>query len=939
MDILADDAKQPLRALEAGLEALAVVCDLRALAFEIAATLPEESMERLIGVDFELAWVSGVAGLDLTMVDDGPAAEDPSVEFQTGKVVRAFCQVVQGQRSGLNFLRDRITPCGWIVLVAILTQIIPVRQRGGALRPSLYRVEPYRLPVAEASLKLMLVYFSSASEAIADAPNWPWDVFSQLLEQRPEDISALLRRLTDAVGIEVTDEISWSNPRTGDNQADRPILRLADGGSISLADWQVDVAYVRGERGSSMETYADGRRCRFPYSISRRGDQVLGLHLVSRKLATAAFGDTLGVPPSRSATVTAGTVTQKRKDRREPERPSQDDIPAEAASVDTIPDDHALQDQWLASIDEKRHLSWRNRSAGKLQGTHRVALVQWDVTDSYYSPSQKGGEYEGLVTPEGDKPADAKSVRQGGVFLSSSEHRRRLLIREVLRACAEFQVDGLVFPEYSMRPETINWLSRQLRTQARRVTVWCGTFRVPSGTQLDWDYSKSAMVPYHASVIAGAQAGVSKLDAHTAVLTCIRTGNEGGSNDRVEFFARQKRYPSGAAGEMIRPPVDQPWQPLLGAEKNIFSLGTFTLELVCSEMFPHASSANFIGIIEENKELAARYGLGRSTETTFDHLTRDVYEFAKWTAFRNTDKVAGDTHGALRRGEALQRTLIILPAMTTRSADYHIFGQNQYLAAGLVTAFCNAVAPGASCGQSGFIGLDGWKPTDPISTPYGSKAPGIFQLGGVHTGPLGEKESAMVIADLDLLRTTDQRPRPHYQHRSLRLVAHLPIIFATERGGTPGIGSHPNNRRHLRIRTISGQAETFEKARGLIAHALDLETTWRSQANVGSAAPGANPAYDRAITATMDALRVLEDFADDPLWLRKRTNSFLEERGDIPPMSPLPALVDWLYVDDRWLAGSKGAEPPESGEDPLHSDKPLLRVPIAMPEEPPRKIN
>ncbi len=88
----------------------------------------------------------------------------------------------------------------------------------------------------------------------------------------------------------------------------------------------------------------------------------------------------------------------------------------------------------------------------------------------------------------------------------------------------------------------------------------------------------------------------------------------------------------------------------------------------------------------------------------------------------------------------------------------------------------------------------------------------------------------------------------------------------------------------------------------------------------------------------MEALRVLEEFADDAAWLRKRTKSFSEERYDIPPMSPLPALVDWLYVDDRWIPGSKGTEPPEDGEDPLHSDKPLLKVPSAMPEEAPRKM-
>ncbi|MDV6034763.1 MAG: hypothetical protein F9B45_32675 [Phycisphaera sp. RhM] len=354
-------------------------------------------------------------------------------------------------------------------------------------------------------------------------------------------------------------------------------------------------------------------------------------------------------------------------------------------------------------------------------------------------------------------------------------------------------------------------------------------------------------------------------------------------------------------------------------------------------MFPHASSANFIGIIEENNELADRYGLGKGGETMFAHISKDIYEFARWTAFRNTVKVAGDTNQSLLRGKALQRTLIILPAMTTRSADYHIFGQNQYLAAGLVTAFCNAVVPHAGCGQSGFVGLDGWKLTDGIKTPYGSKAPGIFQLGDSHSGPLGETEAAMVIADLDLLRTTDQRPRPHYQHRSLRLIAHLPFFFATEKGRQGGDGSYPNKQRQLRTRTVAGKALTFAEARSQVAKALKLESIWRSELNVASPDEEPSPEYLKAIAETLAALRVLEEFADDPTWLRKRTHSFKFERYEMPPTSPLPALVDWLYVDDRWLP-----EPNDAGgsdEDPLKSDKPLLRVPRAMQYEPSRRID
>ena len=482
------DTADPLNALEAGAEMLAAMADLRALAFEIAAGLPEDSLNRLPDVEFDLAWVSDVVGLDLVMINNGSATGDPSLVMQTNRVVRAFCQVVLGQRGGLNFVRDQITPSGWVVLVAILIQVVPARQRSDFARPTLWPAHA-GLPGAEAALQTLLRYFSSNSEATANAPNWPWDVFEQLLLQRPSDVPSLLRQVTDATAIKVSNEVSWSNPRTGDSQSDRPIIRLADGSSVSLAEWQIDVSYVRGERGAAMEAYPVGNRLRFPYSISRRGDQILGLHLVSRKLGEAAFGGALSTEPSpaqRGATLDA--MPDPEIDAAAIEYPAtgQDALTSPNDTVTPpAPSEPSSLDEALALIDKKRVRSWGDRSAGKNFGTQRVALVQWDVADSYYSPGYRDGRYEGLVSPTGEKEAEPKIVKNGGVFLSTSEHRRRALIREVLKACAEFKVDGLVFPEYSLRPETINWLARLIKTQTMQITIWCGTFRVPDATQLD----------------------------------------------------------------------------------------------------------------------------------------------------------------------------------------------------------------------------------------------------------------------------------------------------------------------------------------------------------------------------------------------------------------------------------------------------------------------
>ena len=82
---------------------------------------------------------------------------------------------------------------------------------------------------------------------------------------------------------------------------------------------------------------------------------------------------------------------------------------------------------------------------------------------------------------------------------------------------------------------------------------------------------------------------------------------------------------------------------------------------------------------------------------------------------------------------------------------------------------------------------------------------------------------------------------------------------------------------------------------------------------------------ERILRATERALRVLEEFADDPVWLRKRTEAFIKDRWAYAPPTFLPALTDWLYIDDNW---THGVAQSVDGH-PLEVDAPLLDVPRA----------
>ncbi|NTF82459.1 CHC2 zinc finger domain-containing protein [Rhizobium rhizogenes] len=924
-----------LSTLHLSLEVLAAVTDLRAFSFELADSLSAKSIEILARSEVEHGWLSDIVGPELLLVEDeNHEAIDLSLETQSRGLLQSFCSLLTGKKNGLGLVRDRISPAGWVVIAAVLLQIMPVRQEFAATRPNLWPMDADRIAKAQEALRHLLEYFACGSDADENANNWPWDAFKMTAARRPKDVVSILRSLSSIAGMEVTTEVSWLAPRTGETQSGRQIIRLADGSSVSLAEWQIDVAHIKRERGTATEFREIGKRLQFAYSVTRQGDQVRGVHLVSRQLALAAFvGEKKQADELPDQTNAPNSANENKPETFTFKAPDSDFDSAGSKGDRTSRTSWPSADLTFEQIERLRRKSWDVRKNTKNAGMHRVALVQWDVTDSYYSPARNAGKQEGLITRAGEA-ATALEVAKGGVFLSTAEHRRRELLKQVVKACIQFGVDGLVLPEYSLRPETVNWLSRHLKQQGLPLTVWCGTFRVPDGSQLEFRFPSNGNVPYRAVVGEDQTIGFSRWEHHTAVLTCIQVSVSPDMGVRVEHHARAKRYPSAAVGELIRPPSDQ-WRPLLENELNPFKLGTFVLELICSEMFPHASSANFIGIIEENNDLAARYGITRSSEPMVRVISNDIYEFAKWTAYRNVRHVAGASDNALIRGERLQRTLIVLPAMTNRSADYHIFGQNQYLAAGLVTVFCNAVAPPVGRGQSGFIGLDGWKQTEALHTPYGSKAPGIFQLNGEHSGALGTTEAAMVIADLDLWRTADQRPRPHYQHRSLKLVAHLPLIFATEVNGEAGEGSYPNGSRGIRVRAVDSESLNFEGASAIIGEALETEQDWRAVGLSNHMNKDAGDRYANSLNTTMKALKILELFADDPLWLKKRTESFEKERHEYPPISPLPALVDWIYVDDRWKLPI--TENLNVVIDAYSSDLPYLIVPGMSKDEPSRE--
>lgn len=76
--------------------------------------------------------------------------------------------------------------------------------------------------------------------------------------------------------------------------------------------------------------------------------------------------------------------------------------------------------------------------------------------------------------------------------------------------------------------------------------------------------------------------------------------------------------------------------------------------------------------------------------------------------------------------------------------------------------------------------------------------------------------------------------------------------------------------------------------------------SWRHERAVSDPDPLVEQRRTEILQKTVAALDMLVCFADDPEWLRRRAAAFKEKRWHYSPPSILPALTDWLYVDDNW---------------------------------------
>jgi len=768
---------------------------------------------------------------------------------------------------------------------------------------------------------------------------WPFDALPTFSLQRCNEVMAALPKalsaLDDLRGMRVVGV-------KGQKFGRQP--HIDEFTDASGASWQLSTPQFTSLFANTLPQRTDGQRKLTLWAETRRiGDnELLAVHTLDHKLGQwFRFEDLPSPVPQATPTPQdeAGNASDQRRlaaetDEAQPAAPlhggadelAQGDQAAERSTPTASATPTVSGAVRVDRLEEWQRTSWSKRfGVGRstddedltARGQLRVALFQWRVDDSYSHPISEAGLRGIPLTPaaqrelqvhlDADFKAVDKAARRGGELhwnddrkvFSWPEHRRRVLLSQALRACRELKVELLVLPEVSVRPDTVEWLTGELLHHPG-MAVLAGTFRQFEAASNHPEHLKEKLT----------------LLWHPAKADADALGLQGDA--RVMQFQRDKKYRAVAAHELFRP-GSKVLSPLYREEAVLEQLrGTpsrtwttdqlkalmqalvhgpqklrYCMELICSELFLLTSPANRRPLLQDLAKVLRHFGL-EATEAA-KLVERDILAL-------------GDAL-TVTQANRERRSVLLVPAYTSRSNDYWHAGQASVLASGTATVFCNAVSKRLSVGGSCFIGCDSvQKSKDPpgivrLLTPYHGWHHGILQPSG--QGALSEADQALVVVDLDPVHLVSGRPRPQLLPEPVSLVAYLPIVevvrkedntralVAALRGQLKGEEGAKTLERLLTAEVFPTPCEmlhSHERFKNALSELLEAKRDGRLTAESGGA-----------------VLDSFVGFFSDPVAVRQRIMACLQDHHQQPaPLTKVdsldlvPALLDFLVADLTW---------------------------------------
>jgi DNA primase catalytic core len=735
----------------------------------------------------------------------------------------------------------------------------------------------------------------------------------------------------------------------------------------SGTSWQMSMPQFTSLFASTLPQRPFGRRKLMLWSETRSGgdDELLAVHTLDHKLGRwFSFEDVVpavplaapqphGLPGDASvqrpiaaeadeapaAIPLPGEVGEPAQRNQAAERSMSSALAAPAVSG-AVRVDHL--EEWQRDSWSKRFGVGRTTDDEDLtaHGHLRVALFQWRVDDSYSHPIAEVGLGGFPLAPaaqkalqanlDGDFKAVNKAAKRGSEFhwrddrkvTSWPEHRRRVLLGQALRACRELKVQLLVLPEVSVRPDTVEWLKGELLHHPG-LAVLAGTFRQFEASTSHLEHLKEKLTLLWQPAVAEAEAFGLQGDA------------------LVMQFQRDKKYRAVAAHELFRPGIKE-LAPLYQEEAVLEQLrGTsgrtwtidqlkalmhalihgpqklrYCMELICSELFLLTSPANRRPLLQDLAKVLQKFGVNAiAAAELVDHDIKALGELLTVT-----------------QANRERRSVLLVPACTSRSNDYWHAGQASVLASGTATVFCNAVSKGLSVGGSCFIGCDSvQKPKEHpgivrLLTPYHGWHHGILQPSC--QGALSEADQALVVVDLDPVHLVSGKPRPQLLPEPVSMVAYLPIVEVLRK----------EDNASAVVAALRDQLKD-EEGRQTLKHLLNAEafpapcealhTRERFYAALDELLK-AKSAGSLTAESGGPALDAFAGFFSDPAAVRQRIMACLQDHHQQPaPLTKAdgldlaPAWLDFLVADLTW----KKPDGERLADEQPCDKQPAIRVP------------
>jgi DNA primase catalytic core len=852
-----------LAALVAGTALLGIESQLRAQALELWSVIEPG---RRTGLLKSYSSIS-VWNLDLTALlhreQKEPIESDATGQIDAPNVRFLFQQILHATRGDKPISWDAlsgVTPLGWLVLIGTLVGALPGQWRGCGLH-KLSELGPQGLaPFSAIAMRLAI--------PATDEEDPPWGGMDNAImawtENAIQETFDFLERLDAAAELKVSTQTGHRFRLEGSRKGAAEV-ETSDG-LREIPCWAISWAKTQDESQGGVERLpatSYEQRAIFRWTETWHRQRVIGIGVVQPGLVALAGGGFIGdeaetiealnpeAHPSECSMDLAShspPVVETQEKAISLTEPLNRTIGRQPIIFESAPkaNSSAKPQSAIQGLRELQERSWSARGKSRALGHVRIAIFQWEVDSSYLHPLFEACDFDSEVARSLAKEKPEKWTEHADVR-SCAEYRRRALLTEVLKACNRFKVDILLLPEYSTRPETILWIKSRLSELAPATSVWAGTYRLPPGM--------------NASPLQD------PVEGWSAILPVVL------SRDPTRPRYRAKKYPSIAAEEIFHP-GSHPITPLFHEqiEANEANACSHVIELICSEIFLISSPTNLLPLARVRSQLLSKFGVSQASQ--IDQLNQVIFEDIKSFA---TATSLGERLGP-------RRSIVLVPAMTSRSADFTGLGQAGFLASGLTTVFCNAVAGDHGHGHSCFIGHNGWLGAPcldvfPRLGPYHGICPGIFHFEQPDKGRLGRNEQSLVIADVDPIYAFEGKPRPETLLHPLQLVAHLPVIesWALKNGA---------DAKRCRCNRVDHQQppELCQRLLTALEHGKN--------ANYQNTMQDDNP---KMLGAALHDLAKCSSHKNN--WMTERATAYFNRHSSDPQPWPPPVAVDWMWVD------------------------------------------